>query len=117
MESVDFNMTQASVNRRRVHERYACSIDALIRMGDEALETRASNISLGGAFFESEESLPLGADVRVELDIPGSELRLEAEATVRWYKPGGFGVQFKSLRAREVWAMNRWFSGLTAETE
>jgi len=115
MESVDYNMTQASVDRRRVHERYECSLDALIRAEDEVLEVRVSNISLGGAYFESEKSLPLAAEVRVELDIPGAEMRLEAEATVRWHKPGGFGVQFKSLRAREVWALNRWFSGLSPE--
>jgi len=108
-------MTQASVNRRRVHERYPCSIDATLRVGERALEVRASNISLGGAFFESQESLPLAQDVRVELAIPESGISLEAEATVRWHKPGGFGVQFKSLRAREVWALNRWFSSLEPE--
>lgn len=117
MEIVDLNMTQASVNRRRVHERYACSLDALIHSDDQTFEVSLSNISLGGAYFESDLSLPLGAEVRVELDIPGAEMRLEAEATVRWHKPGGFGVQFKSLRAREVWALNRWFSKLNPDAD
>jgi hypothetical protein len=45
--------------------------------------------------------------------VPGSGVAVEAAAVVRWHKPAGFGVQFGSLRAREVWALNRWFARLS----
>ena len=33
----------------------------------------------------------------------------EIAGTVRWIKDGAIGIQFGSLRAKEVWALNQMF--------
>ena len=48
--------------------------------------------------------LPPQCDIRIEEDVD-----TEVEATVRWLDEGFCGLQFGSLRARDVWGLNRIF--------
>jgi hypothetical protein len=101
------------MTRRRAHERYNCEVNVtVIHQGVERAVV-ADNVSLGGMFLCTDASLPLASEVVVRFEVPGSGVSVEAGAVVRWHKPAGFGVQFGSLRAREVWALNRWFARLS----
>lgn len=73
------------------------------------IECVTRNVSLGGMYLLSDMRPPYGAKVTLELDLPALRERARIEATVRWEKDDGFGVQFGSLRAREVWALNQLF--------
>lgn len=94
---------------RRVHERYDRSLKVTLRAGDSVLECVTKNISLGGMYLITEDELPYGTPVELEVYLPALREDVSIEATVRWVKPDGIGVQFGSLRAREVWAFNQLF--------
>lgn len=68
------------------------------------------NISLGGMLLAVNEPVPFGANVKVRVTLPALKEQSELPATVRWSKAGSIGVQFGSLRAKEVWALNQLFS-------
>lgn len=67
------------------------------------------DVSLGGMFMQCEVKLAFGEEIEVRLALPGLKDVTTIPATVRWHGPGGMGVQWRSLRARQVWALNRLF--------
>ena len=94
---------------RRVHERYDRRLKVTVIHEDGELALISKNVSLGGMYLMSEEQLPYGTTVRLRLYLPALKEDALIEAVVRWQKPDGIGVQFGSLRAREVWALNQLF--------
>ena len=77
--------------------------------GDRVFEGETRNVSLGGMFVRTSATLPFGAQVRIRFRLPSLKEDTEVSATVRWTTPEGVGVQFGSLRAMEVWALNQLF--------
>ncbi|HEY8430593.1 MAG TPA: PilZ domain-containing protein, partial [Sandaracinaceae bacterium] len=62
-----------------------------------------------GMHLVTDARIPYGTKVQLEFFLPALREEARIEATVRWQKDGGMGVQFGSLRAREVWALNQLF--------
>lgn len=77
--------------------------------GEDRIECVTRNVSLGGMYLLTDTRPPYGAKVMLELYLPALKERANIEAVVRWVKEDGVGVQFGSLRAREVWALNQLF--------
>jgi hypothetical protein len=102
---------------RRVHERFNCELPVTVLHAEAELAGVASNISLGGLYIVTESQVPFGMDVKVRLQVPSLKEPATVDAKVRWVKPDGFGVQFGSLRALEVWALNQYFKTLEAQPE
>lgn len=105
---------------RRVHERYDCDLQVVITAKavdggapGEPIETRTLNVSLGGMYLLSEAQLPYGTEVTVSFRLPALKEDTTCDGVVRWNKPDGFGVQFGSLRAIEVWGFHQLFKTLT----
>ena len=108
---------------RRVHERYDCDLQVLIapKAGSDAtdgessapLQTQTLNVSLGGMYLLSDAQLPYGTRVSATFRLPALKEDTTCEGIVRWNKPDGFGVQFGSLRAIEVWGFHQLFKTLT----
>lgn len=76
----------------------------------EGPELRATSgilvdVSMGGAFLSTENPPAFGVEVIIVGDLPGAP-GARLPAVVRWSKPGGFGVQFGLLGARETHALN-----------
>jgi hypothetical protein len=63
-------------------------------------------------YLVADREIPYGTEVTVRFRLPAMKEDAHAPATVRWKKPDGIGVQFGSLRAIEVWALNQFFKGL-----
>ena len=102
---------------RRVHERYECDLAlTLVHEGGEQ-ECVAANLSLGGMYVLTALELPYGTPCKVRFRLPALKEMTEVEAIVRWKKDDGLGVQFGSLRAKEVWAMNQYFKSLEVQLE
>lgn len=99
---------------RRVHERFECELAVALLSGDDEFATTASNISLGGLFLVTDAKIAYGSQVNVRFRVPALKEAATIGGTVRWQKPNGVGVQFGSLRALEVWALNQFFKGLSA---
>jgi PilZ domain-containing protein len=79
---------------------------------DEAFDVDLVNLSLGGAFVEFSRRMPLGARVELQFSIPTQEPKVVVAATVRWSTESGIGVQFDGLRARDVYALTKYFEML-----
>ncbi len=60
------------------------------------------DLSLGGAFLETDAVAAFGTAVTLSFALPGVGGRAMIPATVRWTKPGGMGVQFGAMGARET---------------
>jgi len=70
------------------------------------------NLSLGGALVNAGTRYSMGQRVQISLAIPPQEDPVEVGATVRWSDDKATGLQFDGLRARDVWALNKYFEQL-----
>ena len=70
------------------------------------------NLSLGGALFLGRPRLPMGQRLDVSFKVPTMDEVIEVGATVRWSDDKATGIQFDGLRARDVWALNKFFEAL-----
>lgn len=95
---------------KRSHPRVPLSADLTceVKDGDPVLG-RAKDISVGGMFIESDTKLSFGQEVTIVLRLPGSKADSRLPGVVRWLNPGGFGVQFGLLGARETHAISELF--------
>jgi len=102
---------------RRTDPRYARRLDVEVIVGDQKRTATTGNISLGGLFLETKETFPLQTRLQIRFKIPTQPEPIEVSGEVRWVEPGGpdqpsgMGIRFQGLRAREVWALNRFFQG------
>jgi len=73
------------------------------------------NISLGGMFVETAQALPVQTTIQVRFRVPTQPEPIDVTGEVRWVEAGGvgqlsgMGIRFHGLRARDVWALNRFF--------
>lgn len=102
---------------RRVHERYDRALKVKVKHEGGVVECVSLNISLGGMYLISEIQLPYGTKVELQFYLPALKEDAVIEGVVRWQKPDGIGVQYGSLRAREVWAFNQLFKESTRSKE
>ena len=94
---------------RRVHERFERRLKVVVVHDAGRIECVTRNISLGGMLLVTSESLPFGTPVELEFHLPALEEDARLEATVRWNAEDAMGVQFGSMRARDVWGLNQLF--------
>jgi len=100
---------------RRTDPRYERRVDVQIKTDEREFAAWSRNLSLGGMFIETDELLPEHTTVQVRFKVPTQPEPIEVSAEVRWLVPtkegevGGIGVRFHGLRARDVWALNRYF--------
>jgi len=74
-----------------------------------------ANISLAGAFIEAVDQVAFGTRVELKFQVPTQKETIVVGAEVRWSAGNGFGVQFEGLRARDVWALGKYFEQQTEE--
>ena len=95
---------------KRAHSRIPLSVDVACEVsGGKAIIGRTRDISIGGMFIESETPVSFGTEVNIVLRLPGAKTDLRLPAVIRWLNPGGFGVQFGLLGARETHAISELF--------
>lgn len=76
---------------------------------------RTRNISLGGLYAEVNEAAPIGTAVQLRFTLPTQPEAIEVGGDIRWVVRNeqsdliGMGIRFEGLRARDVWALNRFF--------
>lgn len=94
---------------RRIHDRYETVIPVTVKHPGGQVQGNTINISLGGMKVTLEGAVPFGAEVQVMITLPALKEPSSLPATVRWLREGEVGIQFGSLRAKEVWALNQLF--------
>ena len=98
-----------SEQSRRIHQRYIAKVPVRIITENGEVDAEAVNISLGGMRVKTDVALDFGSTVNTVFRLPTLDVDTEVEATVRWLDEGFCGLQFGSLRARDVWGLNRIF--------
>ena len=68
----------------------------------ERMAGQAKDISVGGMFVETATPGGFGADVIIQVQLPGAGESLALPGVVRWVRDGGMGVQFGLLGAIET---------------
>jgi PilZ domain len=102
----------ASDTARRTSTRHVITLQAQLTVDGTARECTVLNLSLGGALCTVGERLAMGARVELRFQIPTLDDAIVIGSTVRWTDGAGTGIQFDGLRAREVWALNKFFEQL-----
>jgi hypothetical protein len=97
---------------RRSSTRHDVDLATSVVQNGVASQHKMQNLSLGGALIEMKR-LPLGERVTVKFALPTVEEPIETAATVRWSTESAVGVQFDGLRAKDVWALNKFFEQLS----
>jgi len=91
------------VQEKRKHPRKVIEIYASYRTASgEIVPALVRDLSLGGAYLETLSPGVFGERIVLMLKLPDLEKLATIEATVRWTKPEGMGVQFGLLGARET---------------
>lgn len=102
-------MGVASESNKRSTRRFECRVDVEYVVGDDRRTAVIRNLSLGGAYLETDDKVPYGTRVLLKFIVPTQKEAIEVGGHVRWTEPRGFGVQFDGLRARDVWALGKFF--------
>jgi c-di-GMP-binding flagellar brake protein YcgR len=104
------DMTRScSLIDKRSHARFPMNLEVTIVVAGERYRAESRDVSLGGMFVYTDVKVPFGANVGVMLKLPALKEEISVEAVARWHQDGGVGLSFKSMRAREVWALNQLF--------
>lgn len=102
---------QSDGQARRVHERFSIELPVTIVHEGGEFEALSLNLSLGGMFVATDVDLAYGTQATLRVKLPAMKTESEIPVTIRWKTPEGLGLQFGSLRALEVWALNQVVRG------
>jgi uncharacterized protein (TIGR02266 family) len=100
---------------RRTDPRYDRRVEVEISADGQLIHAVSLNVSLGGIFVETSQLLSEQTPVQVRFRVPTQPEPVEVTGEVRWIEHGegdrltGMGIRFHGLRARDVWALNRFF--------
>ena len=100
---------------RRIDPRYERQIAVEVLCDGKRQTSQTRNISLGGLYLDSAAAWPIGTTVQLRFELPTQPEPIEVAGDVRWVvksgsaDQGGIGIRFQGLRARDVWALNRFF--------
>ena len=100
-------------DNRRTATRHAVSLPATFVIDGAPQPCTVMNLSLGGALFSMAGTLAMGQRVSISFAVPTIDQAIEVGATVRWSDDKATGIQFDGLRARDVWALNKYFEQLS----
>ncbi|HYP89551.1 MAG TPA: PilZ domain-containing protein [Polyangiaceae bacterium] len=95
---------------KRSHPRVPLSANVTCELaGGGTITGRVRDISIGGMFIETEAPGTFGTELTIVLRLPNTKADARLPGTIRWLNPGGFGVQFGLLGARETHAISELF--------
>ncbi len=99
-------------DNRRTATRHAVSLSAQLVINGAPREVTVQNLSLGGALISAGARFPMGQRVNITFSVPTGPEPIEIGCVVRWSDDKATGLQFDGLRARDVWALNKYFEQL-----
>lgn len=99
--------TVDKIRDARAHDRCTAELEVSLVVGGQEIPARSRDLGVGGMFIMSDMQLNYGDTCAVRMTLPALKESVELPVTVRWVTDEGAGVQFGSLRAREMWAINK----------
>lgn len=99
------------MQEKRGHHRHNIALPVELVADGKTYQGETRDLSLGGMFIHTDAEFAFAANLDVRLAIPTLKYEGVLPAVVRWRSEGGVGVAFRSLRARDVHALNRLLRG------
>jgi hypothetical protein len=97
------------MSEKRLFERAEYEGTARVRMGAKEWEVQVGDLSVGGAYVLTTETVDFGAPVTLILDLPALSSMGKGNAlltgTIRWIRQDGFGIQFGPTGALVTYAL------------
>lgn len=94
-------MSEIKPPRIQIFKRASLSGEVLVHDDEQLLTTELGNLSAGGLYVKSHESLPVGEIVRVVIKAKGLEVPVQAIGkVVRVEDKKGLAVEFTSISQR-----------------
>lgn len=97
------------MHEKRSHDRYPIKHSVVLVHDGKEYTGESRDMSLGGIFVHISSPLRFGAEVTLKIEIPDAKYKGELPMFVRWTRGEGVGLAFRSLRARDVHALNLLF--------
>lgn len=98
-------------NERRRYVRKRVDLAGSFQAGDAAAQpVHITDMCPGGAFLDVETLPPFGTRIALTIELP--KQTVVVDATVRWAKGSGIGVQFGLLGARDTYALTEHLADL-----
>lgn len=98
-------------DERRRYVRKRVDLPGTLELADGSKEeVHITDMCPGGAFVELPQVPAFGSKVKLRVGMPKGEVTVEA--TVRWAKGNGVGVQFGLLNARSTYAITEHLADL-----
>lgn len=97
-------------DERRRYVRKRVDLPASFQLDGVLQAAHVTDMCPGGAFLEVETLPPFGTKIELTLELPKTAIAVEA--TVRWSKGSGVGVQFGLLGARATYAITEHLADL-----
>ncbi len=101
-------------DNRRTQTRHDVKIQGTLAVDGTPRNVAVMNLSLGGALIAAGVKYAMGQRVTIQFAVPTMVEPIEVGATVRWSDDKATGIQFDGLRARDVWALNKFFEQLVS---
>ena len=105
-------LAPVSAADKRTSTRHTVSLEATLGVDGSPQSCTIVNLSLGGALVIAGVKLAMGLRVKITFHVPTVEEAIDVTSTIRWSDDKGVGLQFDGLRARDVWALNKYFEQL-----
>ena len=101
-------------DNRRTTTRHVVSIDAKVTVDGAPRDAKVVNLSLGGALVDTGFRHAMGQRMQINFRVPTMADPIDVGGTVRWTDGNAIGLQFDGLRAKDVWALNKYFEQLAS---
>jgi uncharacterized protein (TIGR02266 family) len=107
-------LEEERVEHERADRRYNRRVLIEVEGEGTTFSAHTRNISLGGVFIDTDHRLPFDSKVSMRFKVSTQSEPIEVEGHARWMEMDGgvvrgIGIQFAGLRARDVWALNKYF--------
>jgi hypothetical protein len=86
---------------QRLYPRIPCAIVTEYHALNRLYKDTIKNISLGGAYIESTNHLPVNLEINQQFFFPNFEIPIRSNSKIVWVAPNGFGVQFEIVEERK----------------
>ena len=83
---------------QRRNPRMPCSIITQYLVNDQEHKGVMRNISIDGAFIETQHELAVNQQIAQSFFFPNFEIPIRSNSKIVWIQSGGFGVQFEFVR-------------------
>jgi len=104
---------------RRVNQRHDVQLPVELVSGNTSRPAVIQNMSVGGLYFHCDYPVERQELFALIFSIPTLDVPIRVEVVVRWTEKvgegtNGVGVQFLGLKAREVWAITKFFTSIAS---